>query len=133
MTPHRDVRLLLTVALSISTALILLAPVEFALGWITVDRGVGMLFDGVTVAVGGLMAGVVWMLWSRLNWRRRDERMRDYLMYVTRTSRTGSLGGTPATPAEGGASPVDAAGVAPAALPGESSTVADLDSYRERR
>ncbi|WP_433568094.1 hypothetical protein ACQP1O_42840 (plasmid) [Nocardia sp. CA-151230] len=126
-------RQLLFTALMLSAGVMAVAWAWVSLGWISIDQFIGMLLGGVVVLTSGLVTAVLQVAWFYLTWPRRNRRMRSYLMYVTRTSRTGSLGGCPSPAAEGGASPVDAAGVVPAALPGASTDVPNLDTYRGRR
>lgn len=122
-TPTK-VRALLPVTLAICPALEVLGIVELSLGWISMDRFVGMLLDGATITVAGVVVCGLASVWSRLTWLRAKRRMRHNIF--------GPLGGTPRYAAEGWTSPVDAAGPETSALPG-SSSVADFASYQRRR
>lgn len=118
------VRPLPWIGLGLGGGLEALAFVELTLGWIDLDRFVGMLFDGLTVTAASIVVAGLLMAWSYVRWLRANRRMRRFLL--------DSLGGAAALPVEGRTGPVDATGLTTPAHPGPS-IVVDLDQHRGRR
>lgn len=123
---------LLFTSLILAAGVMAMAWPWVSLGWISLDQFVGMLIGGVVVAAQGVVAVACRLAWFYLTWPHRRRRMRDYALFVARTShKPSSLGGAPRSAAEGWTSPVDAAELANPALP-DSSAVVDIASHRRR-